>query len=90
MRRIGWGLLAFSVVLLVMASMQAGRVQARGNPDGELAEKLGAYTCPVVVFLPAVVLIVLGSRGRAVHGPQPRRRRSRPARESDDYEVIDD
>src|SRR5918994_707150 len=83
MRRIGWGLLAFSAVLLAMASMQAGRVQAKGDPSGELAEKLGAYTCPVVVFIPAVILLLIGGRKRVEDTPPPRRR-ARPGRESDD------
>jgi len=86
MKRIGWGLLALSAVLLLMAGVQAGRVADQGNPSGELAEKLGAFTCPVIVFIPALVLIVLGSRARHI----PPQHDKKPPRETEDFEVLDD
>jgi hypothetical protein len=77
MKRAGWGLFALSVVQLAMAGVQAGRVPAQGNPSGELAEKLGAFTCPVIVLIPAVALIFLGGRTRLEGG---RRHTSRQRR----------
>ena len=92
MKRYGWGLLVLSVLMLALAGMQAGRVPARGDPTGEMAEKLGAFTCPVIVFIPAVVLLILGSRKRdnSENRPRQTRDKKRPTRDTDDYEVLEE